>query len=158
MTQDNDQKARNWAMLCHLGSIVWIPLTVFLAIFGIPLPLPCLNILVPLIVWLAKKNQYPLIDAHGKESLNFQISFTIYGVIAAIVFIFLIAVTCGIGFSTSSSTSQSPLAQIGMVLAIGAIGLSLIIGIVQLILVIFAAIKAKKGEFYHYPFTIRFLR
>jgi uncharacterized Tic20 family protein len=158
MTQDNDQEARNWAMLCHLSSIVWIPLALLLALIGIPLPIPFLNIVGPLVVCLSKKNQHPLIDAHGKESLNFQISLTIYSVIAGIVFLFLITVTCGIGFSSSSSTTQSPLVQIGLVLGIAAIVLSLIVGIVQLFLVIFAAIKAKKGEFYHYPFTLRFLR
>ena len=35
MTQDNDQEAHNWSMLCHLGSIVWIPLTLFLLILVI---------------------------------------------------------------------------------------------------------------------------
>ena len=35
MTQDNDQEAHNWSLLCHLGSIVWIPLTLFLLILVI---------------------------------------------------------------------------------------------------------------------------
>ncbi len=170
MTQDNDHAARNWAMLCHLSSIAWIPLALLLMLINIPLPIPFLNLVGPLVlwlskkvgplvVWLSKKNQHPLIDAHGKESLNFQISLTIYSVIAGIVFLFLSGVTCGIGFSTSSSTTQPLLMQIiCLVLEIAVSILSVIVGIVQLFLVIFAAIKAKKGEFYHYPFTIRFLR
>jgi hypothetical protein len=158
MTRNNNGEARNWAMLCHLSSILWLPIAIVLGVLGIPLPIPLLNILGPLVVWLSKKNQHPLIDAHGKESLNFQISFTIYGGIAAIVFLFLVAVTCGVGFSSSSSTTASPLWQIGLVLGVGGFALFLIIGIVQLALVIVAAIRAKKGEFYHYPYTIRFLR
>jgi uncharacterized protein len=158
MTQDsNDKLARNWAMLCHLSSIVWIPLVLLLGLIGIPLPIPFLNLLGPLVVWLAKKERHPLIDAHGKESLNFQISFTIYGIVAAIVLLFLLAVTCGIGLSSSSSSSQL-LTQIGVVLGVVSVVFSLIVAILQLVLIIFAAVKAKKGEFYHYPLTIRFLR
>lgn len=157
MTQDNDQGDRNWAMLCHLSSILWIPPVLLLGLLGIPLPIPFLNILGPLVVWLSKRNQHPLIDAHGKESLNFQISLTIYSIITTVVFLFLIAVTCGTGFGTSSSTSQS-LQQIGLVLGIAFVVLCLVVAILQLFLVTFAAIKAKQGEFYHYPLTIRFLR
>lgn len=159
MTQDeNNQEVRHWAMLCHLSSILWIPIALGLGLVGIPLPLPFLNIIVPLIIWLSKKNQHPFIDAHGKESLNFQISFTIYSVIAFIIFLFLLAATCGIWAYTSNSTTSSLLFQIALVVGVVFGILSLIVGIVQLCLVIFAAIKAKKGEFYHYPFTIRFLR
>ncbi len=159
MTQDeNNQEVRHWAMLCHLSSILWIPIALGLGLVGIPLPLPFLNIVVPLIIWLSKKNQHPFIDAHGKESLNFQISFTIYSVIAFIIFLFLLAATCGIWAYTSSGTSSSLLFQIALVVGGGFGILFLIASIVQLCLVIFAAIKAKKGEFYHYPFTIRFLR
>ncbi|HEY9601589.1 MAG TPA: DUF4870 domain-containing protein [Allocoleopsis sp.] len=155
MTQDNDQVARTWAMWCHLSALAWLPL-ILLGSIGILLPIPFLNIVGPLIVWLTKKEQHPFIDAHGKESLNFQISFTIYGVIAAIVFFFVIAVTCGVGLSNTSSSQL--LSQIGLVLAVVGGVCSLIVGILQLVLIIFAAIKAKKGELYHYPFTLRFLR
>ncbi len=34
MTQDNDQEAHNWSMLCHLGSIVWIPPNTILVDIG----------------------------------------------------------------------------------------------------------------------------
>jgi uncharacterized Tic20 family protein len=158
MTQDNDQSARNWAMWCHLSALAWLPL-ILLGFIGILLPIPFLNILGPLIVWLTKKEQHPFINAHGKESLNFQISFTIYWVIAAIVLIFLAAITCGIGLSNSSSSSSSQLlTQIWVVLGVVGGAFALIVGILQLVLIVFAAIKAKKGEFYHYPFTLRFLR
>jgi hypothetical protein len=158
MTQDNDQSARNWAMWCHLSALAWLP-PVLLGLLGIFLPIPLLNIVGPLIVWLTKKEQHPFINAHGKESLNFQISFTIYWVIAVILLIFLAAITCGIGLSNSSSSSSSQLlTQIWVVLGVVGGVFALIVGILQLVLIIFAAIKAKKGEFYHYPFTLRFLR
>ena len=158
MTQDNDQSARNWAMWCHISSLVWLP-SLLLGLIGIFLPIPLLNIVGPLIVWLTKKEQHPFIDAHGKESLNFQISFTIYWVIAAIILIFLAAITCGIELSNSSSSSSGQLlTQIWVVLGVVGGVFALIVGILQLVLIVFAAIKAKKGEFYHYPFTLRFLR
>lgn len=148
MTQDeNNQEARNWAMLCHLSSLLWIPISLMFPILGSP---PFLNIFVPLIIWLSKKNQHPFIDAHGKAILNFQISFTIYSVIALVIFLFMIATTCSAGsYSIEESVEQT------MLIIISGFG---IVCILQLCLITFAAIKAKKGEFYHYPWTIRFLR
>ena len=55
-----------WAMLAHLSA---------LAMFALP---TLGQIVGPLIVWLIKKDELPLVDQHGKESLNFQISMTIY--------------------------------------------------------------------------------
>jgi len=43
------------------------------------------HIVGPLIIWLAKRVDSPEIDAHGKESLNFQLSMLIYNVIAGIL-------------------------------------------------------------------------
>lgn len=41
-------------------------------------PLVGLGIIVPLIVFLVKKDESPLISHHAKEALNFQISTMIY--------------------------------------------------------------------------------
>jgi len=60
-------------MLCHL--------TALLGIIGIPFG----NIVGPLIIWLLKKNVYPFVNEQGKESLNFQISMTIYALAAALL-------------------------------------------------------------------------
>ena len=69
---------RNWNILCHASAL----LGVFLHFPG--------HLLGPLIVWLAKRDESPEIDAHGKESLNFQISMLIYNVIAAVFCLVLI--------------------------------------------------------------------
>ena len=53
-------------MLCHLLSLTLL--------IGVPLG----NILGPLIIWLIKRDEDPFVDLCGKESLNFQISMTIY--------------------------------------------------------------------------------
>ncbi|MEW6113824.1 MAG: DUF4870 domain-containing protein, partial [Thermodesulfobacteriota bacterium] len=60
------KQATNWGMLCHLSALLGLVLISFGHILG------------PLVVWLFKKNDDPFIDEQGKESLNFQISMTIY--------------------------------------------------------------------------------
>jgi uncharacterized Tic20 family protein len=128
--QENNQNVRTWGMLCHLAC---------LAGYAVPFG----NIIGPLIVWQLKKED-PFVDAHGKESLNFQISVTIYLSIAVSVFWFLI-------FSRATVSAMVGLFPLFSFLF-------LIIGILLLILVVFAAIKANKGNFYHYPLTIRFFK
>ncbi len=107
---------RTWNILCHASAL----LGVFFHFPG--------HLLGPLIIWLAKRDDSPEIDAHGKESLNFQISMLIYNVIAAVFCLILI------GFAFLA-----------------------ILWILNTIFVIVASIKASEGKFYRYPLTIRFL-
>jgi len=109
---------RTWAMLCHLSAFA-----------GYVVPIPFANIVGPLVVWLIKKDQYPLVDDQGKESLNFQISMCIWSLLAALLI----------------------LVVVGLFLLIGLI----IFGIVVTII---AAVQANAGVCYRYPLTIRFLR
>ena len=96
---------QNWAMGCHLAA-----LSGFVIPFG--------NIVGP------------LVERHGKESINFQITVTI-GVLICIPLMFVL---------------------------IG-IPLMFIIGIGALILTIMAAVKVSNGDFdYKYPLTIRLLK
>src|SRR6202163_2237326 len=69
---------RTWNTLCHAS-----------ALLGVLLHFPG-HLLGPLIVWLAKRGDSPEIDAHGKESLNFQISMLIYSVVSGILCLILI--------------------------------------------------------------------
>ena len=108
---------RIWNILCHASAL----LGVFLHFPG--------HLLGPLIVWLAKRGDSPEIDAHGKESLNFQISMLIYNVIAAV---FCLVLT---GF---------------VFLAV--------LWVLNAVFVIIAAIQASDGKFYRYPITIRFIQ
>jgi hypothetical protein len=113
----DDKEAQKWGMLCHLLALA--------GFVGIPFG----NIIGPLVVWLLKKSDYPFVDEQGKESLNFQISMTIYGIVAA----FLIFVIIGIFL------------LIGLVIA-------------DLVLVIIASVKTSNGESHRYPLTIRFIK
>jgi uncharacterized Tic20 family protein len=116
-TSTSSPNVRTWNVLCHATA---------LAGFFVPW---AGHILGPLIVWLAKRNDSPEIDEHGKESLNFQISMLIYNVIAGVLCLVLI------GF---------------VILAI--------LHILNLVLVIIASIQASEGKFYRYPLTIRLIK
>jgi uncharacterized Tic20 family protein len=107
---------RTWEVLCHLSALAGLT--------GIPFA----NIIGPLIVWLLKRNESESVDTHGKESLNFQISMSIYTIAAALT----------------------------LLVAIGFVLLPIVI-LANLILVIIAAIKTSNGEPYRYPFTIRLI-
>lgn len=108
---------RTWCVLCHASALLGL-FTYFIGhIFG------------PLIVWLLKRGDAAEIDAHGKESINFQLSMLIYDAVAAILCLVLI------GFP-----------------------ILIVLWVLNTVLVIVAAIKAGDGELYHYPLTIRFVK
>jgi uncharacterized Tic20 family protein len=103
--------------MCHASALLGLFFHFLGHIFG------------PLIVWLIKRGDSPEIDAHGKESLNFQISMLIYDVIAFILCIVFIGVPILIA-----------------------------LWILNTVLVIIASVRASEGKFYQYPFTIRFIK
>ncbi len=111
------ESVRSWCIGLHLSGLSGLVLSFALA-----------HVVVPLIIWLVKRGESPEIDATGKEVLNFQISYTIYSVIAG-----------GLCF-----------------VLIGFVILPIIL-IVWLVSIIIAAVKTSNGESYRYPFTIRFL-
>ncbi|MHC4547496.1 MAG: DUF4870 domain-containing protein [Planctomycetota bacterium] len=104
------------AMLCHLLSFCG-----FFFPFG--------NILGPLVIWLVKREDDPLVDDQGKEVVNFQISVTIYGIVCAILTLVLI----------------------GILLLIA-------LAVFDIVFTIIAAIKAYDGESFRYPLCIRFIK
>lgn len=110
------KEARTWAMWCHLAALS--------GYLGVPFG----NIIGPLIIWMVKRETDPFIDSQAKESLNFQISLTIYGMVSLLLCLILV------GF---------------ILLPVVIVG--------GLILTIIAAIKANDGEDYRYPFTIRLI-
>lgn len=109
------QDERLWAMFCHLGG---------LGMCAFPL-----NVILPLVVWLIKKDEYPLVNDQGKESLNFQLSILIYTLVSLI-----------------------------LVLVVVGIVLLLAVAVFDIVMIVIAAIKANEGVAYRYPLTIRFIR
>src|SRR6266498_5641897 len=107
---------RTWCVLCHAAALAGLFFHFLGHLFG------------PLIVWLVKRGDSPEIDAHGKESLNLQISMLIYDAIAAILCFVLIGIPILIA-----------------------------LWILNTVFVIIASVKASEGKFYRYPITIRFI-
>jgi uncharacterized Tic20 family protein len=83
----------------------------------------------PLIVWLIRRDTSALVDDQGKESLNAQISFTIYLLVAGLLCFVLI------GFVLFPITY-----------------------LVTLVLVIVAGVKANDGVRYRYPMILRLIK
>ena len=110
-------------MICHLGGLT--------GYLGNGLG----SIIVPLIVWIIKKDEIPEVDRHGKEALNFNISIAIYGLVLGV----LTFVTFGIA-------------------AFLTIPLMLALAIFHLVCVVLAAIKANNGEEYRYPLCLRLVK
>ncbi len=91
-----------------------------------------------LIIWLVKKDQSRFVDFHGREALNFMISFFLYAV-------GLMALAMVVGVLTLG---------LGMIVIFPVF---IILGIGQLVLEIMACMAANRGEWYRYPLTIRFI-
>lgn len=155
MREKPKQQMRIWAMLCHFSALLGWILLVFLVFFGIPLYLP-LNLLAPLIIWRFKKVQYPWIDLQGKESLNFQMSLTIYTLIIIFISLFLILTSFSVAVTTNGSINQIKNTLDSLLIVL--MSLFLFKLVLQSFVVTFAAIKAYNGEHYRYPLTVRILR
>ncbi len=112
--------ARNWSVLCHATALCGF----FIPALG--------HFIGPLLVWLLKREQYPEVNLHGKESLNFQISLFLY---AAAIFALCFVL-------------------IGLFL-LPLLGL---LHILNVVFVIIASIRASEGKPYRYPLTMRFLK
>ncbi|MEZ4599782.1 MAG: DUF4870 domain-containing protein [Syntrophotaleaceae bacterium] len=111
-----DSRESNWATLCHISGLAgyFIP-------FG--------NVLAPLAIWLFLKERYPLVDRHGKESLNFQISISIYA-LAASALIFIIV----------------------------GLPILLLLAVFNFVMILIGAVKCRNGEDYRYPLNLRLLK
>ena len=115
-TTSTSSSVRTWCVLAHATALVGFLVPVAGHIVG------------PLIIWLAKRQDSPEIDAHGKESLNFQISMLIWNLISGLLCLVVI------GF---------------FMLAI--------LHILNIIFVIIASIQASEGKLYRYPLAMRLI-
>jgi len=119
-----DKDLRLWTVLCHASAFLGF----FVPAAG--------HVLGPLLVWLLKRGDSPVIDEHGKESLNFQISMFIYTAVLGIVTFILMFVL------------------IGFLL----VPLFAVLYVADIVLVIIASLKASDGQLYRYPLTIRLIK
>lgn len=120
---DNNQEYRPWnielstfCMLMHLSQF---------AGFIIPLG----GYVLPIIMWAVHKDKSVVIDQHGKNILNWMITFFIY-----------ICISCVL-----------------ILLVVGIFSL-IILSVLTIIFTIIGAIKAANKELYRYPLTINFIK
>lgn len=99
-----------WIILCHLSLLLGV------------------GLLLPLIVYLVKKDDSPAIAGQAKEALNFHITVYLYGFICFLL-VFVV---------------------IGVVLLP-------LLGLFSAVFAIVAAIKASEGKPYRYPMTLRLI-
>ena len=117
VTTSSSSDVRTWCVLCHASALLGL----FFHFLG--------HLLGPLIVWLIKRGDSAEIDAHGKESLNFQLSMLIWDAIAVILCFVLIGVP-----------------------------ILILLWVLNTIFVIVASIQASEGKVYRYPLAIRLIK
>ena len=110
-----DHGERQYAMFLHLSSLAGYLV-------------PYAGLIVPVALWLAKKDESPGIDQHGRAVVNATISYLIYSTVAFILCFVLIGIP-----------------------------IIIILGILAVVFPIIAAVKANDGRYWHYPGSIRFL-
>lgn len=103
-------------------------LTVFLGVF--------FATIVVLIIWLLKRKQSNFINHHGREAINFQLSMTLLGFILM--------------WPTTYFLQLNAMYIVDIYIGI--------LYVIVCILAIIAAIKAYKGVYYKYPYTIPFIK
>jgi uncharacterized Tic20 family protein len=117
---NRESDARMWAAFAHLAGL--------LSLAGIPGVFGCLAI------WLWKRDTHPLVNEHGKEAVNFQITVLIVGAAS----VALVVLTCGLG-------------------TLLVIPLAALMGVLVIVLPIIATVQASEGRHYRYPLTLRLI-
>lgn len=109
------KEERNWAVLAHVSALLVYP-TLIGGIVG------------PLVIWLIRRDDMSFAADQAKETLNFQIT------------VYLAGLVCGVL----------------MLLLVGFVLLGLLV-VAHLVLTIIAAVKASEGVAYRYPFNLRLI-
>lgn len=117
MAQTPDSNEKTYAIISHLTPLAGCIIPGVGFIFG------------PILWWVLMKDKSPAADLHGKEVLNFSISYFIY-LCTAVLLIFVL---------------------IGIPLLI-------LLSIAALVFIIIGTIKAAGGELYRYPLILRLLK
>jgi uncharacterized Tic20 family protein len=126
--------------------------------------IPFGHILGPLVVYLAKRSDDSEVDAHGRASLNFQLTMTLFLFVFLILMaigIYLLAVA-GFSFAGSKATAENLLGQIGsfvgpILLILIAGGLMALLAVLDVVMVLINSVRAFDGKAPDYWPRIRFL-
>jgi len=111
-----DKETSTWAMILHLS-----------VLSGLIVPMA--GLIVPIVIYILKKDSLPGLEPHGHVVFNWMISAVIYAIASMILMI------VGIGF-----------------LLLAALAL------VSLVFPIIGGVKASEGEIWPYPLSIKFFK
>jgi uncharacterized Tic20 family protein len=87
------------------------------------------GIIGPLICWLSRKDESPWVNENGKTSMNFQLSILLYMVLALPLCFILLGIP-----------------------------IVMFLGVLKVVCIIIASVKASKGERFKYPLAIPFIQ
>jgi uncharacterized protein len=87
------------------------------------------GVIGPLICWLTKRDESSWINENGKASLNFQLSMLLYMILVIPLCFILIGIP-----------------------------IIIFLGVLKVICIIIASVKAPKGELFRYPLVIPFIQ
>lgn len=107
-------EANTWAMILHLS---------IFASYAIPFA----GMVLPIVIWQVKKDQFPIIDEHGMIVVNWMISSVIYVIAGILLSLILIGIP-----------------------------ILVLVGIAMVVFPIIGGIKASSGELWPYPLSIKF--
>ncbi|HLS04839.1 MAG TPA: DUF4870 domain-containing protein [Wenzhouxiangella sp.] len=113
---DTDKETNTWAMVLHLS-----------VLSGLVVPMA--GLIVPVVIYILKKDDLPGLKPHGDVVFNWMISVLIYAVASMILMIVLV------GFL-----------------------LLPLVAILSLVFPIIGGIKASDGEVWPYPLSIKFFK
>jgi len=107
-----------WATICHVSALAGL------------IPIPFLNLIAPLVIWLIKRQDDAFVEEQGKEAVNFQITVTIIGLALFVLSLLgpLVCITIPLGLALFAF---------------------------DVVFVVIAAIKANDGNHYRYPWSLR---
>jgi uncharacterized protein len=108
---------QTYCMFMHLSILAWFIL-------------PVLAVVIPLVMWLVRRDDSRFIDDHGRETVNFHISFLLYSAILVMLFWLPCIAIPGL----------------------------LVLAVLVVIASVLASVAASRGEFYRYPMCIRIIR
>ncbi|MFP4209399.1 MAG: DUF4870 domain-containing protein [Wenzhouxiangella sp.] len=115
-TQVSDKETRNWALILHLS-----------VLSGLVVPMA--GLIVPVVIYILKKDQLPGLTPHAHVVFNWLISVIIYAVVSMVL----------------------------LLVGIGALLLA-ILAILSLVFPIIGAIKASEDKLWAYPLSIKFFK
>jgi hypothetical protein len=107
---------RTFSMLLHLSSFM-------------SMAVPIAGIILPIVMWATNKNDSQIIDAHGKNVINWMISLIIYLIVSGFLCLILIGIP-----------------------------ILLALFICSIVFTIMGAVKANNGQVWKYPMSIRFFK